>query len=617
MDSLSLLWREPLWLWLVLYPWGVWGWRGFIHRPRGRDYAESSLMPWARASRLDYRERRYLWRHGAFALAWLLFALAMAGPRIADTDYSQSGAYDTEVMVVMDVSRSMTARDIAPDRLERAKLEIRNLIDRMEHARMGVVIYAARPHLLTPPTLDKSVLLNDIQILHHGLLPTEGSDLQAAATFAATQFSTGKGARVILLVTDGDMLSNTAASEAALQREVERLDSEGIVFYALGIGTIEGVALLTDSGAWLRDQDRPVISRLQQTRLQQLVKTGNGLYSRVSDTDADWRRLYDGGIKHLYMAHAVQENTDLVQWRELYAWFMVPAILLLLLSNLQPRKNEVAKNARFGLIATIIIGLGNPPEVHAKENLLWQQQAYQAYVNESYLEARRAYAKVPGYAGRMGEGSSAYHQGKYTLAIQLFTQAVLDANSDRQRADAIFNLSNSHYQMADYTSASSLYQEVLRYDKDNRSARNNLAFALKLQKQQQEERSENAAGRQGRGPQSERLQDDEDITSSKLSLDEMDDSESPLPVANTQPGGMSQSELIEQGMRYSQPAVQQATRFEDKDWQYAATSAQSIVLQINALQVDESILWKRIFEIEENFPVSVETPRPLPGIPSW
>ncbi|WP_457665961.1 vWA domain-containing protein [Thiolapillus sp.] len=614
-DSLSLFaWREPLWLWLALYPWLAWIWHGFIYRPRGRNYAEPQLLPWALASRTHGRKPRSRWRYVAFALAWLLFAMAMAGPRLVDADYSRNTSADTELMVVLDVSRSMTARDVAPNRMERARLELENLISRSDHARIGLVVYAARPHLIMPPTEDKSVLLHGLQIPHSGLLPTEGSDLGAAITFAARSFQQRKGARVLLLVTDGEIANDSIEAEADLQAEVTRLAKEGIIFYALGVGSKEGNPLIGASGDWLRNRDAPVVSRLHETRLQQIARDGKGLYAKVSDSDAEWRVLYDHGIRQLYLAHAEGQSPALIKWKELQAWFLVPAVLLLFLSNLHLRGKSLPSHAGQVGIIFIATGLASPLKVHAAEDGGWQQRAYQAYISASYQKARQAYARVAGYQGRMGEGCSAYRQEKYTLAVQMFTQAVLDADSDQQRARAIFNLANSYYQREDYERAVALYGEVLRYDPDNSSAPNNRKLALAMLEQQQEGSNESTQ-RQGRGPRSARLLDGETVVDGKLSLDR--EPESPDSLENAQPESLIPSAQMAQGMLYTRPADRQATRFEDSNWHYENTSAAAIILQVDTLEMDENRLWKRLFEREENFPAPVDTPRTLPGIPPW
>jgi Ca-activated chloride channel family protein len=615
-DGLSqLAWREPLWLWMALYPWVLWALRWGMALPAGRQYADPGLLPWVCARTMRDTGLRRLWRPAMLALAWILFAMAMAGPRLAEIHHDRNKDSYTELMVVVDASYSMTARDVEPGRLERAKLELHDLVERAERLKIGLVVYAARPHLLNPPTDDKSILRHNLQLLRHGLLPTEGSGLRDAMEFAATHFSANEAARAMLLVTDGEFSEGDALAGVALDDTATRLGQQGIVLHALGIGSPEGAALLAREGGWLRHAGEAVVTRLQEDRLKALAALGNGRYARVADSDSEWRSLYDQGIAGLASVAADRDGDRLVVWNELYGWCLLPAVLLMLLAQVAPRRVASAM-APMLVVVVSLYGWLDPGVVYAADQPR-RQDAFQAYGSESYQEARQAYAGIPGYAGRMGEGSSAYRQGDYRAAVQLFTQAVLDADSDARRADAVFNLANSHYKLEDHDTAVALYQEVLRYDAGRQAARLNLALAVAMRDRRQDGDVPAASARQGRGPRSARLADGTGITRGGLILDEQEAGR-PVFVPDLPEGRpLSESELIELGIHHSRSVVQQEDEFKDPGWDYAVTTTERILLQANALKVDEAILWKRIFETEEGFPAPVETPYVLPDVPPW
>jgi len=616
LDNLThVVWRDGLWLWLAISPWLLWVLQMLLGRSHEGEYADSHLLPWARASIVSRLELKRYWRHAVLALAWLLFAVAMAGPRIAITEVRQDRQHDTQVMVVLDVSRSMTARDVAPGRLERAKLELEDLIAREQRLRIGLVVYAARPHLMIPPTFDKSVLRHGLQAVRNSLLPTEGSNLPAAIEFAARHFDSDQAARVLLLVTDGEIPADDSASDAKLSDSVSLLAQQGIAVYALGIGTLEGAPIQTPEGDWLSYQNKAVVSSLQEDRLRNLTRLSNGHYTAVSDTDADWQKLYDQNIRYLHAAGSSPSDSDMTEWHELFGWFLVPAVLLLLLTCVEWQRGSARGITGVWFAGLLVSAVVPVPSAQAFSES-WQQQAYHAYSNESYLEARQAYAKVTGFDGRMGEGSSAYRLGQFQEAVQLFTQAVLDAENDLQRARAVFNLANSRYQLGDFEAAAALYQEALRYDPADRASQLNLKFALAKIKQKTDDAKnggDDAANRSGRGPRNARAVDGTEVGSgSSVSIDERDDAESPsVSIADIQP--LSAAALLQQ----SRPAVEQATTFTDPSWQYEKTSPERIVRQATSLKVDNSILWKRIFESEEGFPAPVDTPRELPDMPPW
>jgi len=628
-DTLShLAWREPLWLWLALYPWVLWGLRATLGRTRGKNYAEAHLLPWAQAATVDRLQLRCLWRHGVLVIAWLMFAMAMAGPRLAQNVYDLDREHYAQLMVVIDVSRSMTARDLAPGRLERARLELEDLTARAEQLKIGLVVYAARPHLLIPATHDKAVIRHGLASLHHGLLPTEGSNLPAAIDFAAEQLGSDELPRALLLVTDGELPADSADMDKRLDDRVSELAQQGVTVYALGIGSTEGSPLYGPEGGWLQYRDEPVLSRLHEDRLQRLTLLGNGRYARVTDTDADWRILYDEAIGYLQTAEGDLSDDRLIEWRELYAWFLLPGLLLLLLAYVDTRvdiRPDIRKQTRRAAIAGfglfLLGGLLQPPAAQAaaqadKDAL--QQQAYEAYRQQSWQQARQAYARIEGYAGRMGEGGSAYRLEEYQAAIQLFTQAVLDADTDTQRARAVFNLANSYYQLQDYGMAASLYQETLRYAPQDEAAQLNLSFALTLQQQQQAQSANERSARQGRGSRTGRPLNNTDVTDGQLSLDnEAEHTQSPnIPAM---PGNRQSpvKDIIELGIHESRPVVGQASAFKDPNWQYAVSTPQRIASEIDTLSSDESKLWQRLFEQEEGFPAPLESPRELPDTRPW
>jgi Ca-activated chloride channel family protein len=608
-----LTWRDPQWLWLALFPWLYWLLQVILDRRGGRGYADPGLMPWARAGTVArFTPGRY-WRHASLALAWLLFALAAAGPRTALTNYGQNSKDETQVMAVVDLSRSMTAHDVAPNRLERAKLELEDLIAREDRLRIGLVVYAARPHLMIPPTGDKSVLRHDLQLLRYGLLPTEGSSLRQAIAFAAKQFYPGRSARIVLLLTDGETATESAENDTRLDDTVSALAQEGTKLYVLGIGTVDGAPLQGPDGNWLHYDGRPVVTTLHEHRLQRLARIGNGRYAKVADTDADWRSLYDQGIRFVHAPGGVQQGDKLVQWRELFGWFLAPAVLLLMLSAVEPRRRSCAPALIpwFALLA--IAGAAQPGVAHAAP-ASWQARAYKAYQGGSYRRAQQDYARVAGYIGRMGEASSAYRQARFHQAIALFTQAVLDANTDNQRAQAIFNLANSHYQLADYAAAVSLYREALRYDPGDGAARTNLGYAIDMYKRQQQERRHGVGGRPGPGPRSTRPPPGTETNGGFLGLEpERPGKRGP----SRPPTGPAGTDLVERGIYQSRPAVGKVTEHKDPLWRYAPTSPDRIVLQADSMKVDEATLWKRIFETEEGIPVPVDTPHKLQGIAPW
>lgn len=605
----AIVWREPLWLWLALLPWLQWLLAAFRGRGRGRGYADPELMAWALARPGPRRPGRA----ALFALAWLAFAMALAGPRVAQRAYGGKAAAAAQLMVVLDMSRAMTARDVAPSRLELAKLKLDGLLARAERLRIGLVVYAGTPHLMARPTLDKAVLLHDLRLLRYGLLPTAGSDLARAIGFAARHFAPGDSARALLLVTNGGMAANGAAAGARLEDAVRRAARQGIAVYALGLGTRQGAPLRGANGAWLSYRGKAVVSRLHEERLRTLAALGHGRYATARLSDADWRALYGHGIARLRPALGAGRGGGLIVWHELFGWCLLPGVLFLALAYLEPRRAAPwgASPLLWGAGLVLAAALAPPPAQASSS--AWRREAFAAYGRGAYREAQRDYARVAGYAGRMGEGGSAYRLGAYREAARFFAQAVLAADSDAQRARALFNLADSRYRLGDYGAAAELYRQVLRYDPHDRAARSNLRFAIAMLKRARESRGGGGGG-QGRGPRSTREPDGTPVTGGSLSLDTRDRAKRPSThgptAARPAAGGGSGADFATAaGPRSAAPAGP-ARR-------YAPTSPRQIQLKADALDVDQGLLWQRIFARDAGFPAPPAKPRRLPGVLPW
>lgn len=615
----NLDWREPAWLWLALYPWVIWSMRWLILKPAGQNYADSALLPWATAQNHHPFKLGKIWHHGLLVISWVLIAMSMAGPRLPGQIISQDESDYLELMIVLDVSRSMTARDIVPSRLERAKLEIHDLLARTDKIKTGLILYTARPHLLTPPTTDKSVLRHYLGLIEHGLVPVEGSDLNSALAFTASSFLSDKSRRVILLITDGETATRHASEQQQLETTVAGLNNEGILLYALGVGSQEGAALFAANGSWLTHQNKAVTSRLDEELLVRLTNTGNGRYSQVSETDSEWSDLYDQGIAQValddHKNKGSKTDTTEIVWHEMYSWFLIPAIFFLVLSKWQPGR-KVSALLPVSLVCIISLSaMTFTTDLYANESNK-ETIAYAAYNNQNYLEAKQLYATVPGYNGRMGEGNSVYRLKMYHHAIQQFTQAILDANNDQQRANALFNLANCYYQLNQFKRSITIYQDVLRYSPAHSAASINLGYAQELHQQEIKVENTAAVKRAGTGPATARLPIGTEVIQGRLSIDESGPVQDKFQSSNITitPGG---ADLIDKGIHQAQPADKAKQHITDVEWQYDITTTEKIVSTLETMRTNEVQLWKRIFEGEAGFHAPVDTPQTRPDVYPW
>jgi Ca-activated chloride channel family protein len=603
MSWATLAWREPLWLLLALALPALLWLRQLLVRWSGA-YADPALLPWVRVERVRRPWRRLFSRNSAYLTAWLLLAVALAGPRHPLSVSGDALPTGRTLLAVVDLSRSMAAADVLPDRRRRAALELHELLEHARGSRLGLVVFAGRAHQYVPPTADAAALRFYLATLDRLVLPTHGSAAAQALELAARTLA-GESSPAVVLLSDGDL--DDGGGE--LERAARDLAAAGIGLYVLGIGSPEGEAIPLPEGGWLEHEGQPVISRLDEERLQALAAAGHGGYQRMAADDSDWTALYDRGIAPAAAATAEEAAAGRTQWREHYPWVLLPALLLLFLS-VMPYRIARSPGAAV-LLCCGWLALQAPGEALADETAALRQ-AGQAWQAGDFAEALSYYAVIPGYIGGMGAGAGHYRMEDFAGAAVHFSRAVLAAANDSERADALYNLGNSLFRQGDYAGAVRVFGDVLLYCTDDKQARHNLALSAALQQAVQARLDEDGtAGRAGRGPRSARAAEGLDVgSSSSLSLD--DSEEQPVMPLPPLPGDAEA--LIARGLEHITLASGASDRVATPTWQQDLAQAR---LHMQGLQEAPERVWKRLFEIEEGFPAPLEQPRNRPGVRPW
>ena len=466
----NLHWREPLWLGLAAMPL-LFSWWRRRRRARVLRYADAALLPWAASQPGAGRTSTlYDWAHG---LAWLLLALAAAGPRtpLELREGQASPRHVLTVMAAVDVSASMRATDIAPDRLARARLELLDWLPRLNGERVGLIVYAGEAGVLLPPTDDIALLKRAIDQIDPRLIEAQGSNLGAALELARVQLDSAPGqAKAVLLVTDAESGSVDVAAQTALQA----LAKASIPLFVLGVGSEAGAPVPLPEGGFAEVDGVQVQSRMAAAPYRQWAQTSGGRFAEVTDDDGDWTALHDQGIAAL-AGDPVAPGAS-AAWREWYAWCLAPALVLFMAVSL-PRRVAAA-------IALVVLGGAvSSPSAWADE-----AQAWQAWQHKQYGSAQVLYTQVGGYSGQMGAGASAWRLADYAAAAQYFSAALLLAATDAQRIDALYNLANAHYGRGHYAIAVEAYEAVLRLRPRDVKASANLRWARQRLSRQVTER---------------------------------------------------------------------------------------------------------------------------------
>lgn len=256
------------------------------------------------------------------ALAWTLAVLALAGPtwqRVTTPGYRAPGAW----VVLLDLSPSMGAADVMPDRATRGRFAIADLLGAAEDARVALVAFAGEPYTVTPLTTDVATIRTLLQPLSPQLMPETGHELAPALLEASRLLRAANAARgQVIVLSDGFDDDDRAVATAA------DLERHGITIHVVGIGTTTGAPERDASGAFVRDERGDiVITRMQADQLQRLASAGGGRFFTLSGLPDLIATLRAAPSPELDPGVSAPESR-VASWRNEGIWLMPPLLLL-------------------------------------------------------------------------------------------------------------------------------------------------------------------------------------------------------------------------------------------------------------------------------------------------
>ena len=592
-------WRQPLWLLLALQPLLLWLVLRWQQKKQQQKFADEHLLPWLQiqheqTSWQKWRQKIFS-RNTAYLLAWLLFALSLAGPRSPDKLLRAQNEVILDVMVVVDLSRSMKATDIKPSRIRRATLEIYEFLSLVKNARVGITVYAARPHLFVPLTDDFKALKFYLKKLDTLQLPTLGSDASSAISFAQNELrvSAKKHKQVIVWLTDGDVENSTTP---ALKANIQKANKAAINTFILGLGSEEGGAIPLSGGRWLESAGQAVISQMNATLLREVAELGSGDYQAATNDESDWGILYKQGILKS-LEPVKQDETGL--WKELFPWTLFPAILFLLMALLPvlPRYSKNlgdGDNSTAGLMLAVFVFLTllNTP-LYADEDDNTQRMAT--------------------YSTAIEQGIVAYKNTEYQQSKSHFINSVLNAENQQERGIALHNLGNALFQAGDYSSAAEIFTDALRYAPKQQQTINNqkLTVAINIELEKRRNRvfnRGNFAAPNDNAPlfdlpeQIPYMLSTKAVMVLKASLPKLPEKDLNRLLAKN----MAQFKLIQGGEELNTQEIKAQQDLE-----------QARIYFMSLEEKTSNALWKRLFEIEEGFPGKLKKPKEIPGVLAW
>ncbi|MFH1196178.1 MAG: VWA domain-containing protein [bacterium] len=267
-------------------------------------------------------------KFGLMITAIIFVIIALANPQVGSKieEVKQVGI---DVYILLDVSLSMTAEDIKPSRLEKAKYEISRLIQRLQGDRLGLVVFSGQAYIQFPLTTDyaaANLFLNAVDVTS---VPQPGTAIADAIKLATNSFKEDtEMQRAIIIITDGE------DHEGDIESAVNDAVKKDIEIYAIGLGSPSGVPIPVYNSAGLQvsfkkdNSGNVVLTKLDEKILEDVTSKGNGKYYRGSNTEDELEKIYND-LSHLEETEF--GTTRVTEYEDRYYYFLIPAILIMIL----------------------------------------------------------------------------------------------------------------------------------------------------------------------------------------------------------------------------------------------------------------------------------------------
>lgn len=438
-----------------------------------------------------YSPQRYAWKFVLVLLAFAAGVLAFANPRTpsGSEKVSRNGI---DVMIVLDVSKSMLARDVQPSRLEKAKQVVARLIDKLSNDRIGLVVFAGKAYLQMPLTGDHSAAKMYLSSASPDAVPTQGTVLGDALKMSFAAFNAKeKKYKAVILISDGEDHDEGALTVAG------QMADEGIIINTIGVGSPEGTTITDElTNEAKRDKDgNVVITKLNEKELMGVAEKGNGLYQLLGNTDDVVSRL-EAQLNSMDQRTVTEDS--LMNYYSYFPWLLGIALVLLVLETLvSERRKTAARSLQDKLKPAAALPLIMLPFlVQAQGDKKTIKQGNDAYAKKEYQAAADNYRKVTAKTesnstAQYNLGNALYRNSKPDESVLAYDNAAKYEGSAAGKSRALYNKGVVLQNNKKIPECIEAYKQALKLNPQDEDARQNLQKALIQQQQQQKKDNKN------------------------------------------------------------------------------------------------------------------------------
>jgi tetratricopeptide (TPR) repeat protein len=414
---------NALWLLLLLIPVGALWLFGFRKKSRLLKSLATSTQLLGTFIR-NYNPSSEWAKLILFSIGIFFLVIGLTNPVIKDEEFSDNPE-GISLMMAIDVSNSMLAADISPNRLEKARSLALRLLDNIGTAKVGIIAFAGEAMLQMPPTYDLSAIKQAVQTLSVNTIPIQGTNIESVIQIGFQSLGTDMlSKKAMLIITDGEELEGNARQTAS------QLAQKGLIIHVAGVGTEQGIFLSESGGSapFTDAEGSPVLSRLDAELLRDLASITGGAFKETSDL-ASTVDFWEQELRQLETISL--PNNDLINYISLAPVLFSLALIFLLwplVLGIMP-KWWVGRKLVLSIIL-LLAGLG----VFGQDRKAWMQEAKRLYEN-----------------------------GEHKLSLEKYKLALLDNPED---AEAAFFTGLNHYRLEAFEDAANVFSQLWENSND-------------------------------------------------------------------------------------------------------------------------------------------------------
>jgi len=315
---------------IIIY-WLVSRWRKKSIKRLGDVVVVERLFP-------DVSPTKRVWKFVLYNIAFSLLIIGIVNPQVG-TKLEEVKRKGADLMICLDVSNSMNAEDIIPNRLEKSKQALSKLIDKLDGDRIGLIVFGGQAYVQLPITTDYAAAKLFLNSINTGMVPTQGTAVGSAISLAIESFGKDEGKnKAIVVITDGENHEDDAIEATKIAVE------KGIQVHTIGMGSENGAPIPVykkgvQEGYRKDKEGNTVITKLNESMLQQIASEGGGVYIRATSSDV--------GLKNILNAIADLEKKEFESkmfsdYEDRFQWFIAFAFIVLVIETLlTERKSKI------------------------------------------------------------------------------------------------------------------------------------------------------------------------------------------------------------------------------------------------------------------------------------